>query len=90
MSWPSFIYQYTPTTKGSAPVSCPAICLAAFGDAGNDGDDAKYGDGPKQQLSTTGFLQVKAGNVDTQKVRPRQKEADAQTDGAEVDHLRSA
>ena len=61
--------------------------LAALGDAGKNGDGTKYWDGPKQLLTVARFLQVKAGYVGTKKVRPRQKETDAQTDGAQIDQL---
>ena len=64
--------------------------LAAFGHADNNGDQTKYGNGPKQQLSAARFLEVKAGNIAPEKVCPRQKEADAQTSGAQIDQLRPA
>ena len=59
--------------------------LAALGDASNDGDHAKDRNKPKQALLVTHFLQVKTGEDGTQKVRPRQKETDTQTEGAQVD-----
>ena len=64
--------------------------MAALGDAGKNGDGTKYRDGPEQPLPVAHFLQVKAGYVGTKEVRPRQKEADAQADGSQIDQLRSA
>jgi hypothetical protein len=64
--------------------------LAGLGEAGHDGDHAKHWDEPQQALFVAGLLQVKAGNVGTEYLRPRQKEAHAQTDGAQVDQLRPA
>jgi hypothetical protein len=64
--------------------------LAALGDTGENGDGAKYRDEPKKKLPVTSLLQIEAGNIAAQKLRPRQKEADAQTGGAQVDQLRPA
>jgi hypothetical protein len=64
--------------------------LAAFVDAGDDSNHAKDGDEPKETLFVAQFLQVKTGRIAENQVRPRQKETDAQTKGAQVDQLCSA
>lgn len=61
--------------------------LAALGNAGENGDRAADGDEPKQPLLVAHFLQVKAGQIGTEKVRPGQKKTDAQAGGTEVDQV---
>lgn len=61
--------------------------LAALGDTGENGDHTKHRDEPKEAVLVAHFLQVKAGQIGTEKARPRQKEADAQTGGAEIDQV---
>lgn len=64
--------------------------LAALGDAGENGDHTEYRDEPKEAVLVAHFLKVKAGKIGTEKARPGQKEADAQTKSAEIDQLCSS
>ena len=56
--------------------------LAALNDTGENGDNAKDWDEPKQTLFVANLLKVKTGEIGKENICPRQKEADAQTQGA--------
>ena len=71
--------------KGKRTGELSGDLLAALGHAGENGDGAKYRDEPEEKLPVASFLQVEAGEVSKKNVRPRQKEADAQTSGAQID-----
>ena len=86
---PDFVIPISANTEGKRAGDLPDKFLAALGDAGKNGDGATDGDEPEEALFVTHFLQVKTGDSAKKDICPRQKEADAQTGGAQVDQLRS-